>query len=390
MKIKDWRSLHNFFKFSCILTTLALIIWCCYEFNKNEDVCEVLFKTFHEDQDSIYPEITFGVINRFNETALNAHNASFNAHNYRNFLQGGDQWDEKMVEIDFKEVSMKLKDYEIETCLIADAVSYRDGICNNDSITIRRLNTLEWALFTLHLPSNMPMFSATIKLKNSIFYGGIRPATDKFLVTFGYPHQIYRSMPSAFFTWPLRNNASTKHYKMKFFLKSLEVLRRRQKMGKQCYDKQNYDREIVQTIQADVGCTPIWWLSNRSEPMCRTRESFQKINAESTDQIYRLTKDKKYLDPCLDIQKIQIDYVEENIPSVGGTSDDDDEGWFILEFFVLTNKFKEIKQVRKYSVQSLVGNLGGYIGLCLGYALMSLPSVILEIWRNIKDICLSK
>ena len=54
--------------------TLALIIWCCYEFNKNEDVCEVLFKTFHEDRDSIYPEITFGVQNRFNETALKAYN----------------------------------------------------------------------------------------------------------------------------------------------------------------------------------------------------------------------------------------------------------------------------------------------------------------------------
>ena len=84
------------------------------------------------------------------------------------------------------------------------------------------------------------------------------------------------------------------------------------------------------------------------------------------------------------------DYVEENIPSVEGKSGEDEEGWFILEFVVLTNKFKEIKQVRKYSVQSLVGNLGGYIGLCLGYALMSLPSIILEIWRNMKDICLSK
>ena len=128
-------------------------------------------------------------------------------------------------------------------------------------------------------------------------------------------------------------------------------------MGKQCHDNENYDRAVVQTIKEYVGCTPIWWHSNRSEPMCKTRESFQKTSAESADQIYRLTKDKEYLDPCLDIQKIQIDYVEENIPSVGGNSDDDDEGWFILEFFVLTNKFKEIKQVRKYSVQSLVGNL---------------------------------
>ena len=390
MQAKDWRSLHNFFKFACILTTIALIIWCCYEFNKNEDVCEVLFKTFHEDRDSIYPEITFGVINRFNKSALKAYDGSFNEHSYIDFLRGGAKWDEKMVDINFEEVSMKLKDYEIETCFRADAISYRDGICNNGSITIKRFDWLEWALFTLHLPSNMPMFAATIKLKSSIFSGGIRPATDEFVVMFGYPNQTYRSISSAFYTWPLRTNASTKNYKMKFFLKSLEVLRRRQKIGKQCYDRENYDGKIMDTIKKNVGCSPAMWLSNRSEPICKTRESFQKINAESQDQVYRPTKNKKYIDPCLDVEKIQIDYIEEDIPSVGDNSGDDDEGWFILEFVVLTNKFKEIKQVRKYSVQSLVGNLGGYIGLCLGYALMSLPSVILEIWRNIKDICLSK
>ena len=44
------------------------------------------------------------------------------------------------------------------------------------------------------------------------------------------------------------------------------------------------------------------------------------------------TKNKKYIDPCLDVEKIQIDYIEENIPSVGGNSGEDDEGLFILEF----------------------------------------------------------
>ena len=156
-------------------------------------------------------------------------------------------------------------------------------------------------------------------------------------------------------------------------------------MGKQCYEMENYDGAIMQTIQENVGCSPAMWLSNQYEPICKTRESFQKLNAEIADQVYRLTKNKKYIDPCLDTEKIQIDYIEENIPSDEGKSGDDEEGWFILEFVVLTNKFKEIKQVRKYSVQSLVGNLGGYIGLFLGYALINIPSMILETWKNMKD-----
>ena len=121
-----------------------------------------------------------------------------------------------------------------------------------------------------------------------------------------------------------------------------------------------------------------------------TMSKFQNINSESADQVYRPTKNKKYIDPCLDIEKIQIDYIEENIPSVEENSGDDNEGWFILEFVVLTNKFKEIKQVRKYSVQSLVGNLGGYIGLCLGYAVVNIPTMILKIWNKLKNFYFSQ
>ena len=46
--------------------------------------------------------------------------------------------------------------------------------------------------------------------------------------------------------------------------------------------------------------------------------------------------------------------------------------WLIKMNF-LSGHFKEIKQVRAYNVQSLVGNAGGYIGLFLGYTLKEMP-----------------
>ena len=56
-KIPGCNVLHNAFRLVCILTTIALVIWCCIEFNENEDVCEVSFKTFNQDEDSIYPDM---------------------------------------------------------------------------------------------------------------------------------------------------------------------------------------------------------------------------------------------------------------------------------------------------------------------------------------------
>ena len=88
----------------------------------------------------------------------------------------------------------------------------------------------------------------------------------------------------------------------------------------------------------------------------------------------------------MSIEKLQIEYTEENIQSVEEDSNNDDDGWFIIQFDLVPNNFKEIKQVRKYSVQSLVGNGGGYIGLCLGYALWNLPTIILGIWNHAKHI----
>ena len=49
--------------------------------------------------------------------------------------------------------------------------------------------------------------------------------------------------------------------------------------------------------------------------------------------------------------------------------------WLIKMNF-LSGHFKEIKQVRAYNVQSLIGNAGGYIGLFLGYTLKEMPSFL--------------
>ena len=91
-----WIALQNTFKLVCVLATLSLVIWCGYEYYKNEDVCEVLFKTFHEDEDSIYPELSFALPNRFNESALRAYKEGFNEHNYKGFLQAVGYWDKRM------------------------------------------------------------------------------------------------------------------------------------------------------------------------------------------------------------------------------------------------------------------------------------------------------
>ena len=55
-----------------------------------------------------------------------------------------------------------------------------------------------------------------------------------------------------------------------------------------------------------------------------------------------------------------------------GFSDD----FFVLNVNFQARKFKEIKQVRAYTTQTLIGNTGGYIGLFLGYTIKEIPTFL--------------
>ena len=61
--------------------------------------------------------------------------------------------------------------------------------------------------------------------------------------------------------------------------------------------------------------------------------------------------------------------------------------WFIINIhFWKSTDFKEIKQIRAYSVQSLFGNAGGYIGLLVGISISELPYLLLKLYSMGKSL----
>ena len=60
-----------------------------------------------------------------------------------------------------------------------------------------------------------------------------------------------------------------------------------------------------------------------------------------------------------------------------GYSDD----FFVLNVNFKAPTFKEIKQVRAYNAQTLIGNAGGYIGLFLGYTLKEIPTFLRNLYK---------
>ena len=49
-------------------------------------------------------------------------------------------------------------------------------------------------------------------------------------------------------------------------------------------------------------------------------------------------------------------------------------------------RYLKIKQIRAYTFDSLVGNIGGYMGLFLGYAILNFPQLLMNMFASIKDM----
>lgn len=61
------------------------------------------------------------------------------------------------------------------------------------------------------------------------------------------------------------------------------------------------------------------------------------------------------------------------------------ESYFVFRVAHRQTQFKEIKQIRAYDPESLYGDIGGYMGLLLGYSILNLPSMIAVCYGFIKN-----
>ena len=94
----------------CICAVLSLTCWCLYKYNLDEDVSIIGFETFNDDENNIYPSITLCFWNPFLNKKLKRYGVGINTTTYADFLRGK-HWDDRMVHIDYDDVTVSLEDY---------------------------------------------------------------------------------------------------------------------------------------------------------------------------------------------------------------------------------------------------------------------------------------
>ena len=236
-----------------------------------------------------------------------------------------------------------------------------------------------------------------VAVNNSIFPNGIRPSSGQFLVMFHYPFQLIRSIYTTFYNWPSREDSPPTYHSMQFYIKAVEKLRRRKDGNEQCYDWKQFDSETMEDVMLDVGCRPPYWTSRYNHPLCNSSVQMENIVLHNSAKLFQDDKFQKTIPPCVEMKKIDVEFEEysgdeskndfsndfyDHCADIAGGKDN----WFIIHVnFWASIDFKEIKQIRAYSIMSAIGNASGYIGFLVGCSISELPTLIFWLCAKTKQ-----
>ena len=78
--------LANLFRLTCILTTLAMVLFWIYKYNLNLDLCRVDFRYYHQSKQDVFPLVSLCLMNPFLRDRLM--NYDTNISSYISYLEG--------------------------------------------------------------------------------------------------------------------------------------------------------------------------------------------------------------------------------------------------------------------------------------------------------------
>jgi hypothetical protein len=249
----------------------------------------------------------------------------------------------------------------------------------------------------------------SINMKSDIFPNGIRPPRANFdvskgtgsgfYVAFHYPQQFFHSDQTIKRTWePVPHTLNHSHedqnhsgqlkknYEMRFRIGDITVLKMRPRKSWQSTAQPNCnplwkkdDQMCMNSLMEKAECKLPYWNSTTKLNTCSSMEKIREVQPLSNANI-----SKFYPPPCQSIKKISYDYEEVTIEDDSNTMTNT-SSWFRIVLLFYEQSYKQITQVRAYDMELLIGNLGGYIGLFLGYAMLQIPDSvsIFKKWLNL-------
>ena len=283
----------------------------------------------------------------------------------------GNKWDEGMLTLNRKHLVARQEDNVIDSCISGHHGKVPLKRCKDNDIVTIYLAHNGMKCYSFHYPEPTSLSWVSIWLKMPLNNYGVN--------AFSLPNQL-TNVNNRWIQNTMKPNSSTN-----FYLLDMEYYRHRNKSSEPCRDWKDYDRLIMENIYSTVGCRPFYAHEMKNIANCTTKEEIKRI--------YDMADDRANLDsPCIELRKYRADVItmgsnitkeNELYPGIEQKLRDLD-GWFRVKIHFPENTHKDIWQMKAYTMQSLIGNVGGYVGIFIGYALFNLPDIFVKIKNIVK------
>ena len=181
--------------------------------------------------------------------------------------------------------------------------------------------------------------------------------------------------------WPPK--PKDENYWITLTVKGMKVFHRRYKPALQnCIPWHDYDAHILERHIDTVGCKAPYQQTKHDWPICSSAEKMKKTGVAIKTG---------YTPPCRTIKKIEFDHSELDAASVnvkhlevGGKIW---QKWFGVTIIIKNDEdFDIVTNKKKMDLESLVGYIGGYVGLFMGFAVADVFEMMFKGALNVKRL----
>ena len=401
----------------CLSITIIYTRKCINDYLKNEDVTQVFYRKFHEDKHSVYPSFTHCMAYPILHGSKIWGNYSSKdpkeaRKDYRDFLLGQKQI-KGYDRIDYDDVTSKLEWFLVRFGMkmgntgsikmakeiywffengdfipkvaqnrFVDALgkSVNEDLLAEEKQHIPKINfyvsrrSIKEKCYTFDVPyiskgafkkERVNRISLMIRpgMLPGVKYWNKKPINvtkhhkeKHFSMHFHFPNQQLRTVSKG--SGFKSTMESADYYARKYYLGNIEVLRRRNKDESPCLEMDEagpgYDERIMERTITEVGCRPPTTKVGISYPLCNATQDRQFKK--------KLVDDAFHPPPCASIQSMSETNEEEDQRWMLNQKHPWNQSMLIHEIYFQDNIYKEIEYMRKYTWESLIGNVGGVIG----------------------------
>ena len=375
-----WKELtHAAFWIICGSLSVYMVVLQFLTYFDNADAPKITFRTFNESPDDVYPDITLCFIgapnHRIYKGSYVQQQYSLNKSDYNKLLLGDSKtWEHvpnasSVANGNFENALIELKDL-----IIYYYAGLHDVISplTRDQLMSRTYQIPGRVCFTRNLKTHLKkgdlitMESFRIRLTHVAVQIFIHYPGETLRKVFGMD-RIYK----AALTMTKQELDSSNRYEIK--LSQMTVLKKRQDAVDPCDPNPSDDERFWEAVFERLSCLPSYWKTfaptNTTLLECRTWNELEKmVNLTNANISQTQIREKESILSSITTPCNEMGLVVNSQMQTKKNPEDND---VLIKILYHMNKYQEIRNEKDFGFDSLWANIGGFLGIFIGYSLLN-------------------